>query len=202
MKNNHNIRSLFGRIRTINLFFSFAAFAFVFISCSKEEMEVDTMENFTEDLIVVDATTRSASSGTVIQEIPFSAVAAIGYCHGENIAFGGMIQNRVSKTTDANEQVHYTRSFTARGMTGTGTVHGTVYDVIGGAEMFAVKNPVFTATGMLDVSGSLAQSDILIHQGTLVFQSRTDGSRVVARHIIRKVPGKNEYVNKWVCAGN
>lgn len=202
MKNNVKIRSLSERKGSIKFLLLFVAFLTIGVtSCSKDEIETDIWEISTDDLIVIDASAKTASTTTVIEEIPFSAIAVIGYCHGENIAFGGLIQNRVSKTTDTNGQVHYTRSFSARGMTGTGVITGTEYDIIGGAEMFAIKNPVFNAQGMLNIPESLAESDILIHQGTLVFQSRTNGSKVVARHIIRKVPGKEEYVNKWVCAG-
>lgn len=171
------------------------------ISCSKEELDNESFNAFANDITEANLTTKAASSATTIEEISFSAVAMISACHGENIAFTGIIQNRVSKTTDATGQVHYTRSFRTRGMTGTGTVTGTTYDVIGGAEMFAIKNPVFNAQGMLNIPGSLGESEIFIHQGTLVFRSRTDGSKVVARHIIRKVPGKEEVISKWVCAG-
>lgn len=172
-----------------------------FISCSKEELNLEASQKSAEINTEANLTTKAASSGTTIQEIPFSAVALISDCYGENIAFTGMIQNRVSKTTDATGLVHYTRSFSTRGMTGTGTITGTQFDVIGGAEMFAIKNPVFNAQGMLSVPGSLTASEILIHQGTLVFQSRTDGSKVVVRHIIRKVPGQEEWVSKWQCGG-
>lgn len=202
MKNNVKFRSLSERKGSIKILLLFVAFLTIGVfSCSKDEIETDTWEISTDELVVADASAKKASSTTIIEEIPFSATAVIAHCHGENIAFGGIIQNRVSKTTDANGQVHYTRSFSARGMTGTGVITGTEYYIIGGAEMFAIKNPVFNAQGMLNIPGSLAESDILIHQGTLVFQSSIDGSKIVARHIIRKVPGKDEYVNKWVCAG-
>lgn len=202
MKNIAKIRSISERKGSFNLFILFAVCLTMGItSCSKEELEPDLRQNAADDLLMLNATSKTASSGAVIEEIGFAAIAMISKCHGENIAFSGIIQNRVSKTTDANGQVHYSRSFRTRGLTGTGMTTGTEYDVIGGAEMFAIKNPVFNAQGMLDIAGSLAESDILIHQGTLVFQSRTDGSRVVARHIIRKVPGKDDYVSKWECGG-
>lgn len=199
MKNISNIRSNSRRKESNKLLYLFVACLTLGItSCSKEELEP---ENSAVDLEVVNSTTNLESSGAEIEEIQFSAIAMISECHGENIAFSGIIQNRVSKTTDANGQVHYSRSFSTRGLTGIGMTTGTEYDVIGGAEMFAIKKPVFNTQGMLDISGSLAESDILIHQGTLVFQSREDGSRVIARHIIRKIPGKDEFVNTWECGG-
>lgn len=184
------------------LFLLFAVFIHSgFTSCSKEEIETDSFKSYTEDITALNLTTKLASSATTIEEISFSAVAMISGCHGENIAFTGIIQNRESKTTDATGQVHYTRSFRTRGMTGTGTATETEYTVIGGAEMFSIKNPVYNEQGMLSIPGSLSESEILIHQGTLVFQSTIDGSKVIARHIIRKVPGKEEWINKWECAG-
>lgn len=202
MKNLAQVRSILVGNGPEKMFLLFTAILLTgFTSCSKEEMENDLQYNSAEGITEINATTKVASSGTMIEEIKFSAVAGIAECHGENIAFTGVIQNRVSKTTNANGQVHYTRSFYTRGMTGTGTITGTEYDVLGGAEMFSIKNPVFNTEGMLNIPGSLTESEIFIHQGTIVFQSRNDGSRVVARHIIRKVPGKEEWVNRWECGG-
>lgn len=141
-----------------------------------------------------------ASSGTSITEIQFTATALIAHCYGENITFMGTIENRVTSTTDAEGVTHYTRSFNTKGMTGVGVTSGTEYDVIGGAEMFAIQDAVIT-NGALNLPASLLESDIVIHQGTLVFESRDDGSRVIARHIIHKVPGQEGVINRWECRG-
>lgn len=87
-------------------------------------------------------------------------------------------------------------------MTGIGLITGAEYDVLGGAEMFAIKDAVLNANGTLNLGESIAESDIVIHQGTLVFVNREDGSKVVARHIIKKIPGSETTVNEWRCGGN
>jgi hypothetical protein len=43
--------------------------------------------------------------------------------------------------------------------------------------------------------------DVYIHQGTLVFVNTATGQRIVARHIIRKVPGQEGLVSMWTCGG-
>ncbi len=144
----------------------------------------------------------ASNNGTIITQTTFTATAAIGYCHGENILFTGTIENKVNTTVDDNGVIHYTRHWTVKGLSGTGVVTGTLYDVIGGAEMFSIKNAVLNSDGILNLPASLSESDIVIHQGTVIFVSRTDGSRVVARHIIRKVPGTDTIINHWVCVGN
>lgn len=124
-------------------------------------------------------------SGAPVREtITFAATALCGPDTGEHIAFGGVIENQVHETTDARGKVHRHRIFRARGMTGTGVSTGTAYDVIGGAEMFSWQ---------FDEQGQLR---ILIHQGTLVFA--TADHQIIARHIIRTVPGR-ETLNTWVC---
>lgn len=142
-----------------------------------------------------------ATSNTTITEITFTATAMIALCYGENITFTGTIENRVTTTTNAIGEIQYTRSFNTRGLTATGNESGTKYDVIGGAEMFAIKDAEMTG-GSINLPASLSQSDIVIHQGTLVFQSRIDGSRIVAQHIIRKIPGQEGLINVWECRGN
>lgn len=154
------------------------------------------------------------SEGMVMGEIQFTAIARIGYCHGEDIQFTGWIENRVKTTTSASGQTTYTRHFTVRGMTARGVVTGTgttsvpiqytsnYYNVIGGAEMFSIKNPVFTSTGALNLPGSLQESDIVIHRGTLVFENVATGEKVIARHDIQKVPGAGTKTDRWLCGGN
>ncbi len=171
---------------------------FFFASCSKEEMN--------ETLNVDSLNLKSSSDAvtTTITEVQFTATAMIAYCHGENIRFTGTIQNRVTTNTDARGVVHFTRSFYTKNMTGIGLDPDTdnEYEVLGGAEMFAVKDAVLDSNGNLNLSGSIAESDIVIHQGTLVFRNVADGSKVVARHIIRKVPGSSTVINHWKCGGN
>jgi len=200
MKKNRLPESFYGiKGSTKILLFLAVSFTFGLNSCSKEELN----ETLIEESLNLEAApaSRAASSGSTMEEIFFSATALIEHCHGENISFSGTIENRVSKNLDARGVVHYTRSFRAKGMVGTGVTSGTVYDVIGGAEMFAIQDAVLNANGSLNLPRSIAESDIVIHQGTLVFQSRTDGSRVVARHIIRKVPGSDTIINEWKCGG-
>lgn len=198
MKKNRLPESFYG-IKGSTKILLFLAVSFTLNSCSKEELN----ETLVQESLNLEAApaSRAASSGTTIEEIVFSATALIEHCHGENISFTGTIENRVSKTIDGRGVVHYTRSFRAKGMTGTGVITGIEYDIIGGAEMFAIQGAILNPDGTLNLSRSIAESDIVIHQGTLVFQSRTDGSRVVARHIIRKVPGSDTTVNKWICGG-
>ena len=141
-----------------------------------------------------------SNNETIASQISFSTTALIAYCHGENITFSGVIENLVTTITDEQGVVHYTRHFRAKGLTGVGSVTGTVYDVIGGAEMFSVKDAVLNANGTLNLSGSLSASDLVIHEGTLVFVSRTDGTIVIARHIIHKLPNVGITENHWVCA--
>ena len=61
------------------------------------------------------------------------------------------------------------------------------YEVLGGAEMFNRKP---------DENGVL---QVRIHRGTLVFSSLTDGTKIIARHIITNVPGRDETINTWEC---
>jgi hypothetical protein len=182
---------------------------FLFISCKKDYIKDEAFLNKDQNAINNISGTASkiatqtiSNNGTTITEIPFTATAAIAYCYGENIVVTGIIENKVNSTVDGNGVIHYTRHWTVKGLIGRGTLTGTVFDVVGGAEMFSVKDAVLNPNGTLNISGSLAQSDVFIHQGTIVLVSRTDGSRIVARHIIRKVPGRDTIVNHWVCGGN
>lgn len=127
----------------------------------------------------------SFSGAPTRTSIDFSAVAGCRNDTGENIAFGGRIENQVHETKDAQGKVHRHRIFRAKGMTGTGVDSGTHYEVIGGAEMF---------TWQYDAGGALR---ILIHQGNLVFQA--ENQKIIAHHTIRRVPGQEETVNVWTC---
>ncbi|MBC6609041.1 hypothetical protein H8B13_19640 [Hymenobacter sp. BT188] len=138
-----------------------------------------------------------SEQGATHESVFFSAIALIRECYGEDIAFSGLIEQVVKSTVDKSGRVHYTRHFGVKGLTGVGRTSGLLYDVVGGAEMFNVQDAHFNPNGTID----LARSRIVVHQGTLVFVRQSDGSRVVARHIIRKVPGSDEVVNTWVCGG-
>ncbi|MBC5774291.1 hypothetical protein H8S95_09485 [Pontibacter sp. KCTC 32443] len=144
-----------------------------------------------------------AQNAVTVTEITFTATALINECYGEDIRFTGIIENKVKKTNSASGQTHYIRQFTVKGMTAVGLETGTEFDVVGGAEMFSIKNPVYNADGSLNLSGSiLGESDVVIHRGTLVFVSQEDGSHVIARHIITKNPGQGVKSNIWDCGGN
>lgn len=163
----------------------------------------DQLEDVQPNSSLSAASEQAASANSItMNTVPFTATAMIASCHGENIMFSGMIENRVKKTMSASGKSHFFRQFTVKGLTGIGLTTGTVYDVVGGAEMFSIKDPVYNADGSLNLPASLRESDIVIHRGTLVFVSREDGSRVVARHIITKVPGQGLKTNTWDCGGN
>ena len=176
--------------------------AFLLSSCQKEASLAAPTEEEASAALVAAAMKATTNGGTAVTEIPFSATAIINDCFGENISFGGIIENHVKITTTPNGSNHYIRHFVAKGMTGTGLESGTIFDVVGGSEMFSIKDAVFNADGSLNLAGSLTESDIVIHRGTLVFVSRTDGTRVVARHDIQKVPGPGLLQNRWLCGGN
>ena len=70
------------------------------------------------------------------------------------------------------------------------TQANVLYDVLGGAEMFNIKR---------EGDAPNAPVTVKIHNGTLVFVSRLDGSKIVARHIIRDLPGTGAVLNTWEC---
>lgn len=199
MKKSQDLDSFYGIKGSKQFLLILFCIFFVFVtSCSKDEIEATLIEDSSD----LKASFSTEATSTTIEEIVFTAVALIEHCHGENIRFTGTIQNRITKTTDSQGGIHYTRSFRTRGMTGIGLITGAEYDVLGGAEMFAIKDAVLNANGTLNLGESIAESDIVIHQGTLVFVNREDGSKVVARHIIKKIPGSETTVNEWRCGGN
>lgn len=197
MEKNQKLHLFYALKRFANLLILLLVLTISMTSCSKDEIN----ETMVEDSYDLTSSLNAAITSTSMEEILFTAVALIEHCHGENIRFTGIIENRVTTTTDAKDIVHYTRSFSTRGMTGTGLISGAEYDVLGGAEMFAIKDAVLNPNGTLNLSGSLSESEIVIHQGTLVFQNRADGNKVVARHIIRKIPGSSTTINEWKCGG-
>lgn len=185
------------RQRLLNLSLLSLLCTVLLLPACRKDASVRTEEN-TPALNAVAA--KANSSGITVTEITFTATALINDCFGENIRFTGIIENHEKVTTAPDGSNHYTRHFVAKGMTGTGLETGTIYDVVGGAEMFSIRNAVFT-NGSLNLGRSLTESDIVIHRGTLVFVSRTDGTRVVARHDIQKVPGAGLLHNEWHCGG-
>lgn len=64
------------------------------------------------------------------------------------------------------------------------------YEVLGGAEMFNIKREGDATNGPIVVR---------IHNGTLVFRSLADGSKIVARHVIRDRPGDAPVLSTWDC---
>jgi hypothetical protein len=177
----------------------------ILAACQKDVSETSEKQKL-QDKEFVQKAEQKNDNGMTVTEMPFTAVAMIAYCHGENIRFTGTIENRVKTTVNANGN-HYTRHFTVKGMTGVGVnalgvPTGTEYRVVGGAEMFSIKDAVFNDNGTLNLARSLTESDIVIHRGTLVFENIHDGTRVVARHDIQKVPGRGILQNRWLCGGN
>ena len=61
------------------------------------------------------------------------------------------------------------------------------FEVLGGAEMFHWKP---------DETGTLR---VRIHEGTLVFAALDGSYEVVARHVIRDVPGQTATISRWNC---
>ena len=118
----------------------------------------------------------------------FFATAACQADIGFNIRFGGprALVRHISGTDT-------TLSFRTQDFQGwrlpETTFDGTTVDyaVLGGAEMFNIKRAD---------DGTLA---FRIHEGTLVFESLVGRERLIARHVIRTVPGQGTVVNAWSC---
>ncbi len=177
----------------------------LFTACKKDFVDISTAakeENAKKStsLSATEANAMAASTnGTIIREVTFGpATTNFRNTCLENITFGGTIVEKIHKSTDAQGNVHYVRSFTTKGMTGTGLTSGMTYTVVGGNEMFSIKNPVMGAV-YPNLGASINNSDVLIHQGTLVFV-RQDGERVIARHTIIVTP-HGVIKNEWTCAG-
>lgn len=197
-------------IRSFNLVLLLAGGLF-WSACQKE-----ALNSAPERSGEIQASKHSAAAengGMTTSTLCFRAIAQISACNeGEDILFFGEIENHL-KTTMSNGQTHVTRHFVVKNLEGrgispggslsamtcnstfTGTYTGTEYDVQGGAEMFNIH---FGEGG----SATPAGSEIYIHRGTLVFVERETGRRVVARHIITKVPGQGLKENAWDCGGN
>lgn len=186
------------------------ALAFVLTSCKKEAtgmsdnflVEKATQENLTEQ-----------NNGTITESRCFSAIAQVDGCtNNEWIRFSGWIEWKENVTTSSDGSTHITRHFTVKDLTAVGvnigatltamtcsgtlngTTTGTEYEVLGGAEMFAIH---FTEGG----SATLGSSTTFIHRGTLVFVNKETGQRVIAKHVIQKANGVIK-ANSWECSGN
>lgn len=181
-------------------------------ACQKEA--VDTSRSRMDGQALASKNAAAAENGGMTTStICFRAIAQISACNvGEDILFFGEIENH-TKTTISNGRTHVTRHFVVKDLQGrgvlpggtlsamtcnstfTGTFTGSEYDVQGGAEMFNIH---FVEGGTATPAGS----EVFIHRGTLVFVERETGRRVVARHIITRVPGQGVKDNRWDCGGS
>ena len=192
-----------------------ALFAISLIGCQKN-VSRDSLTDRQQKIKVV--ANSGSNDGVLVESVCFKAIALVAGCKEgvtENIEFTGTIENRVNSTQSGNGNTNYTRHFVVKGLTGKGTMGGTLtpttgpvcartavggytgttYEVIGGAEMFSIH---YTGTGAVP---SVSGSNVYIHQGTLVFENTVTKERIVARHIIRKTPGQDASVNIWTCGG-
>jgi hypothetical protein len=127
------------------------------------------------------------AAATHVEDV-FFATAACQADIGFDIRFGGprVLVRHVSGTDT-------TLSFRTQDFQGwrlpETTFDGTTVDyaVLGGAEMFNIKRAD---------DGTLV---VRIHEGTLVFESFAGSERIIARHVIRTVPGQGPVVNGWSC---
>ena len=134
-----------------------------------------------------------ASTTTTQFSVFFQATAMCPSDIGR-IQFSGTIEGTDHTTVDGNGETHRTRQFRVQGLDGLNLDYGTVYSVIGGAEMLR------WSTQIGQVPGVAAQS---IHAGTLVFEPVGGGPKVVAHHAIRFVENADgELVvnfSSWSC---
>lgn len=121
-------------------------------------------------------------------ENTFFTTAACAADIGFSIRFGGpRVVVRHVAGTDTTLSFR-TQEFQGWRLPESSFTQATVdFDVQGGAEMFNIKR---------DASGAL---EVRIHEGTLVFAALDGSFKVVARHIIRIVPGQGPTVNEWRC---
>ena len=128
------------------------------------------------------------SAGATHTEGTFFATAACAADLGFNIRFGGS-RELVRHISGTDTTLSFrTQEFQGWQLPETTFDQSTVdYAVLGGAEMFNIKR---------ESDGTL---DVRIHEGTLVFSSLTSDQKIVARHVIRTVPGAGTMVNQWTC---
>ncbi|MEO5824654.1 MAG: hypothetical protein ABIR59_02100 [Gemmatimonadales bacterium] len=134
-------------------------------------------------------TVEPAFSGAATRvEGTFFGVASCQADIGYNIRFGGprVLVRHVSGTDTTLS--FGTQDFIGWRLPETTFDQTTVdFTVLGGAEMFNVKR---------EPDGTL---QVRIHEGTLIFRSVTGNYTVIARHVIRIVPGQDDPVNQWSC---
>lgn len=117
----------------------------------------------------------------------FFAVAACAADIGYNIRFGG--PRTLVRHVSGNDETFSFGTQDFQGWIGSApyTQADVDFEVLGGAEMFNIKR---------DETGAF---QIRIHQGTLVFAAVDGSVKVVARHVIRLVPGQQTPVSNWQC---
>lgn len=110
------------------------------------------------------------------------------------IQFSGTIEGTDHTTVDETGETHRTRSFRVHALDGVNLDYGTVYTVIGGAEMLSWN------TRLGQTPGAAPRS---LHAGTLVFEPVDGGARVVAHHAIRYIENAQGDVvvsfSAWSC---
>jgi hypothetical protein len=121
---------------------------------------------------------------------PFIARATCTADIGFDIWFGGMRELRDHSSSTSRSQSFVTKDFSGWLTAVTTSTYQSVaptFEVLGGAEIFNFK---------LDENGVLA---VRIHEGTLVFAALDGSYKVVARHVIRNVPGQDATISQWNC---
>ena len=131
-----------------------------------------------------------ASSPVTRTTAPFIARATCTADIGFDIWFGGMRVLREHTSSTSRTQSFLTKEFHGWLSAVTTSNYQSVtpfFEVLGGAEMFNWKP---------DENGILR---VRIHEGTLVFAALDGSYKVVARHVIRDVPGQTETISEWNC---
>ena len=131
-----------------------------------------------------------ASSPVTRTTAPFIARATCTADIGFDIWFGGMRTLREHASSTSRSQSFITKDFHGWLSAVTTSNYQSVapfFEVLGGAEMFNWKPD---ETGVLRVR---------IHEGTLVFAALDGSYKVVARHVIRDVPGQTATISEWNC---
>ncbi len=160
----------------------------LFFSCQKEVS--NTKEETADDSALEIGMTHDAGH-TVLEQQNFSAIANVTGCIGYNIRFYGLVDYKINKVYDQNGNLaHFTRHWSIKGLEAERVGMTSVkFDVVAGAEMFSIKDPVLNAAGTGPTPGP-AQGTVFIHQGTIVLENRDTHERLVIRHQILKVPGQ------------
>ncbi|HEU4720574.1 MAG TPA: hypothetical protein VFS59_04365 [Gemmatimonadaceae bacterium] len=131
-----------------------------------------------------------ASSAVTRTTAPFIARATCAADIGFDIWFGGTRELREHASSTSRSQSFVTKDFQGWLTAVTTSTYQSVapsFDVLGGAEMFNWKP---------DENGVLR---VRIHEGTLVFAALDGSYKVVARHVIRNVPGQTTTISQWNC---